>query len=199
MTHPHRTTAVRKKQIINATRKLIIKRGSEHITVREIARAVGISEGAIYRHFESKKDILSLLADHIGDNLVGDIPRASTDDHSPLGVLDDVLRSHLSAIEKRRGTSFQVIAEVISLGDKKLNRKMSETIDKYIGCLSALLSHGIASGQVRQDINVEAAATLLFGMIQGLVNLWILNNHSFELEEKYEPLWLTFREAVVKR
>lgn len=197
MTHPHKTTAVRKKQIINATRKLIIKHGSEHITVREIARAVGISEGAIYRHFDSKKDILSLLADHIGDNLVGDIPRASTDGHSPLEVLDDVLRNQLSAIE-RGGASFQVIAEIISLGDKKLNKKMSDIINKYIGCLGVLLSRGIESGEVRQDTNVEAAATLLFGMIHALVNLWTLNNHSFELEEKYEPLWHTFREAVTE-
>ncbi len=198
MTHPHKTTAARKKQIINAARRLIIKHGSEHITVREIARAVGISEGAIYRHFKSKKDILSLLADHIGDNLVGDITRASTDGHSPLEVLDDVLRSHLSAIEKRRGTSFQVIAEIISLGDKKLNKKMSEIINKYIDCLVALLSRGVESGEVRQDINVEAAATLLFSMIQGLVNLWALSNYSFEPEKKYEPLWYTFREAVTK-
>jgi AcrR family transcriptional regulator len=113
----HRSTIVRQKQIIDAARKLIIRRGSEHIRVREIAKTVGISEGAIYRHFRSKKDILSLLADRIEDDLVGDITRATTDCHSALEALDNILRSHLSAIEQRQGVSFQVIAEIISLGD----------------------------------------------------------------------------------
>ncbi len=195
----HKSTDVRRKQIVDAARKLIIKHGNEHVTVREIAKMVGISEGAIYRHFRSKKDILSLLVDDIEDNLIGDITRASTDGHSVLEALDNILRSHLSAIEQRQGVSFQVIAEIISLGDKKLNKKISETISKYVGHLKGLLAEGIKSGEVRQDIDLEAAATLLFSMVQGLVNIWALSNYSFDLQEKYATLWSVFHEAVIKR
>ena len=123
MVRKREDTMVRRRQIIDAARKVIIKYGSEHVTVRGIAKEVGISEAAIYRHFKSKRDILSLLADHIEENLVGDITRASTSGYTPLEILDSVLRSHLSAIEQRRGVSFQVIAEIISLGDKKLNKR----------------------------------------------------------------------------
>jgi AcrR family transcriptional regulator len=193
------TTKVRQEQIIDAARKTIIKYGSEHVTVRAIARAVGISEGAIYRHFKSKKDILSLLADHIEDNLIRDITRASAKDNPRLEVLDSVLRSHLSAIEQRRGISFQVIAEIISLGDKKLNRKISHAIERYTSCLKNLLAEGVKSGEVREDIDPEAAATVLFGIIQGLVNIWALNNYSFDPQEKYVHLWHIFREAIIKR
>ena len=199
MVQTHKNTAIRKEQIVSAARKLIIKHGSEHITVRAIARAVGISEGAIYRHFKSKRDILSLLADHIEENLVGDIMGASAKGHSTLEILDSVLRSHISTMEQRRGISFQIIAEIISFGDKKLNAKVTGTIDKYISCLQDLLSEGVKSGEVRDDIDLEAAATVLFGMVQGLVNIWALSNYSFDPEDKYEPLWRVFREAIVKR
>ena len=195
----HRSTEVRRKQIINAARKLIIKHGSEHITVREIAKAVDISEGAIYRHFRSKKDILYLMADAIEDDLIGDITRASANGNSSLEVLDSVLRSHLSAIEKKRGVSFQVVAEIISLGDKKLNRKLAGTIDKYISRLSDILAEGAKSGEVREDVNIEAAAMVVFGTIQGLVNIWALNNYNFDPQERYMPLWDIFCQAVVKR
>jgi hypothetical protein len=57
----------------------------------------------------------------------------------------------------------------------------------------------VKHGEVRDDIELEAAATLLFGMMQGLVNLWALSNYSFILEEKYVLLWNTFREAVIRR
>jgi AcrR family transcriptional regulator len=200
MARKYKSTAVRQRQIIDAARKLIIKYGSEHVTVKRIAKEVGISETAVYRHFKSKKDILSLLADHIEDSLVGDTITAAAEGYaSSLEILDSVLRSHLSAIEQRRGVSFQVIAEIISLGDKKLNKKITDIISKYISRLKDLLAEGVKAGEVREDIDPEAAATVLFGIIQGLVNIWALGNYSFDLQEKYVPLWHIFCEAVVKR
>lgn len=199
MVHSRKPTAVRKRQIISAARTLIVKHGSAHVTARRIAEMVGISEGGIYRHFKSKKDILLLLADQIRRDLVGEVAGASNNGHSPLEVLDSTLRHQLSAVKRGQVVSFQIIAEIISLGDKKLNKKMPGIIDKYTACLAALLKRGVETGEVRQDINVEAAATLLFSMIQGLVNLWALSDYSFEPQLKYEPPWQTFREAVTRR
>ncbi|MCJ7655507.1 MAG: TetR/AcrR family transcriptional regulator, partial [Dehalococcoidia bacterium] len=93
MVQRHLATAVRRRQIIAAARRLIIKHGAEHVTVRRMAEEVGISEAAIYRHFKSKKDILYLLADDIEQNLLGDIAKAGNDGHASLEALDSVLRS----------------------------------------------------------------------------------------------------------
>ena len=199
MSRKHESTTVRQRQIVDAARKVIIKYGSEHVTVKKIAKEVGISETAIYRHFKSKKDVLSLLTDHMEESLVGDITGARAEGRTPLEILDGALKRHLSAVEQRRGISFQVIAEIISLGDKKLNRKISQAIDRYVGCLEDLLAEGVKSGEVREDIDLEAAATALFGIIQGLVNICALNNYSFKPQEKYEALWNIFRESVIKR
>ncbi len=199
MARKYETAAVRRGQIVDAARKVIIRYGSEHVTVKRIAKEVGISETDIYRHFKSKKAILSLLADNIEENLVGDITRATAKGKTPLEILDGVLRSHLSAVEQRRGISFQVIAEIISLGDKKLNGRISHAIDKYVGCLKNLLAEGVKCGEVREDIDLEAAAMGLFGIIQGLVNVWALDNYSFNPQEKYAALWAVFREAFIRR
>ncbi|MBM4270990.1 MAG: TetR/AcrR family transcriptional regulator [Deltaproteobacteria bacterium] len=190
-------TEVRQQQIVEAARKLIIKFGSEHLTVRKIAKEVGISEAAIYRHFKSKKEILFFLADHIEHSLFEGIDRAAKINGTSLETIDNILKNHLSLIEQKKGTFFQVVAEIISFGDKKLNRKVTESINSYIGHLKSLLSDGIEAGLVKKDIDLEATATLLFGMIQGLVNIWALGNYAFDLTEKYESLWKVFREAVI--
>ena len=54
MAQKRKSTTIRKQQIIEAARKLIIKKGSEHLTVRSIAKEVNITEAAIYRHFRSR-------------------------------------------------------------------------------------------------------------------------------------------------
>jgi len=190
-------TEVRQQQIIDAAGRLIFKYGSEHLTVKRIAKEVGISEAAIYRHFKSKKSILSFLLRHIEEVLLRDIsPETAGTDPITLDTIERIIRNHFSAIGMRKGISFQVIAEIISLGDRKLNKQASETINKYISRLKELLTEGVRESVVYKDIDLEASATLLFTLIQGLVNIWSLNESSFNLIEKYTSLWQIYRKAI---
>jgi len=193
-------TEVRRGQIADAARALTVKYGSEHLTVRRIAKEIGVSEGALYRHFKSKRDILSLMVERVEEDLVRDIREGggAVAGHTPLEILDGSLRNHISAIEQRKGVSFQVIAEVISLGDKKLNRQASEALDRYTGHIRNILSDGIKAGEIRKDIDPENAAMLVTAAIQGLVNRWALGNYSFNLEQRYLALWSILRAAIIR-
>ena len=193
-------TEVRQQQIIEAAQKIIFKHGSEHLTVKRIADMVGISEAAIYRHFKSKKSILSFLLTYIENILLNDISEGTKGTESvTLDAIDKIILRHFSMIDMRKGLSFQVIAEIVSLGDRKLNKQAAQTIDKYIASLVELLSNGVKDGAIRKDIDLEASATLLFTLIQGLVNMWALNEGSFKLITKYTSLWQIYREAISKR
>jgi AcrR family transcriptional regulator len=191
-----RSTELRRTQIADAARTVAVKYGSEHVTVRRIAKEIGVSEGALYRHFKSKHDILSLMVERIQEDLVTDIKEGAAG-QTPLGTLDSALRNHMSSMEQRKGVSFQVIAEIISLGDKKLNRQASEALDKYAGHIRDLLSEGIEAGEIRRDVDPEKAATLITAAIQGLVSRWALSNYGFNLEQEYDSVWSMLRAAIV--
>ena len=198
MPQARKSTEIRKREIIEAARKLIFKKGSEHVTVKNIAKEVKISEAAIYRHFRNKKEILSFLASHITESLIHDIDSADQSDLSSPDNIGGILRSHLSKIEQKSGVSFQVIAEIISFGDRKLNKQVYDDIQNYLQRFRGLLDNGIKAGLIRKDIDPEATALLLFGMIQGLVNTWALSNYSFDLTERYDGLWNVFRQMVIR-
>jgi AcrR family transcriptional regulator len=197
MVQKRRSTAIRKQQIIDAARKLIIKKGSEHLTVRAMAKEVGLTEAAIYRHFKSKREILSFLMNHIMDTMLHDVERTANENPPSLDTIDQALKQHLSEIEQRKGMSFQIIAEIISLGDKKLNKEVYEKLDAYIDRLKHLLSEGVRAGSIKEGIDLAACALLLFGMIQGLTHIWALSGYSFDLSEKYESLWAIYRQAIL--
>jgi AcrR family transcriptional regulator len=200
MAKKRETTEVRQQQIIDAAGSLIFKYGSEHLTVKRIAAEVGISEAAIYRHFKSKKSILSFLLNNIEESLLNDIsPETTGTDPMTLDTIENIIQSHFSQISMRKGISFQVIAEIISLGDRKLNKQASRTVLKYIARLKELLTDGVRNRAVRKDIDLEASATLLFTLIQGLVNIWALSDGNFNLIEKYTSLWQVYREAITSR
>jgi AcrR family transcriptional regulator len=171
----------------------------ENTEVRQ-QQIVGISEAAIYRHFQSKKSILSFLLDHIEEVLLKDIsPETVINEPVTLEVIEKIIRKHFSMIGMRKGISFQVIAEIISLGDLTLNKQAYRTIQKYIARLKQLLTDGVRDGAVREDIDLEASATLLFALIQGLVNIWSLSEGRFKLIEKYTALWRIYHHAVARR
>jgi len=193
-------TKVRQKQIIAAAGSLIYKYGSEHLTVRRIAKEVGISEAAIYRHFKSKKSILSFLIKHIEEELLKDLAReAPPNEPITLAAIDRIMHNHFSMISMRKGISFKVIAEVISLGDRTLNKQAFQMIGNYIKHLEELLAEGIRGGAIRKGINLNASATMLFTMIQGLVVLWSLSNGSFKLIETYTTLWQVYSETIASQ
>ena len=199
MVQRRKSTAVRKQQIIDAARKLIIRKGSEHLTVRSMAKEVGLTEAAIYRHFKSKREVLSFLMNNIMDTMLHDVERTTAENLPNLETIDQVLKHHMSEIEQRKGMSFQIIAEIISLGDKKLNKDVYEKLNLYIDRIENLLSAGARGGHIRDDIDFGASALLLFGMIQGLANIWALSGYSFNLSAKYESLWAIYQKAVKPR
>jgi AcrR family transcriptional regulator len=191
-----KNTIERQKQIIEASRKLVIKYGSEHITVRKIAQAINVSEGAIYRHFRSKRDIFLFLIDDIENSWLRDIKHSSSPDRSTLEVLQTLAETHISEVEQRKGVTFQVVAEIISLGDKKLNKRISEAIQKYLVKVSEIYALGIEKGDIRNSIDVDATAMLFFSMVQGLTNTWVLGGYKFDLVEKFMAVWDTFYNGI---
>jgi AcrR family transcriptional regulator len=186
----------RREQIVNAARRLVIKVGSENVTVRRIAEEVGFTEAAIYRHFKSKKDILYLLVENIESSLISDL---TIEDDRGGDVFETILLRHLSAIEKRRGISFQVIAEIISLGDKKLNQRIYDTIEKYIAKLTTILQDEVRQGRLRRDIDVDATAFLIFSVLQGLSNIWTLSNYNFDPKDKFMAVLRTLKRGLLEK
>lgn len=198
MSLKHEPGPVRRQQIIDAARKLIMMQGSEHVTIKGLAHEVGISEAAIYRHFNEKRDVMLLLVDDVGANLLSDIKDSgSKKGQDVINRLNHILNRHISAIEQRRGVSFLVIAEIISLGDRGLNARVADIVERYIARLKLLFEEGVANGELRQDLDCEAIATLVYGLTQGLVNLWALNNFGFDLKKRYNTLWSTLRQTII--
>lgn len=192
----HRTEE-RRAEIANAAGAVMVRRGSEHITIKEIAKEIRVSEGAIYRHFRNKRDILSLLLEHAEASLSNDIERSFSPGRTPLQILEHAMKNHISSIEQRNGVSFQVIAEVVSLGDKRLNRQASGALERYTGRMRDLVAEGVKAREIRDRVDPETAARLIASVIQGLVNSWSLSNCGFDLEERYQLLWRILRSALV--
>ena len=193
------STEERQRQIIDAARKIIATRGMEDLRIRDLAKEVGISEAAIYRHFLSKKDILLWLIDDIERTLLDTVDRAASEKSEPLESLENVLKAHLSYVEQRRGVSLIVISETLRLADKSLGKRMFEVVNRYLSRIEELLVQGVERGQISQEIDLSTAALTFFAIIHTTVTLWALSNSAFSLAQRHKPLWDSYLAIIAVR
>lgn len=177
------TISVRQQKIIDAARKIIGSKGIENLTVREIAKELKVTDGALYRHFRSKKEIISLLIDNIELTLLTDIDNAAKKSNDPMQKLREIFLSHLSYAEQRKGITFIIINETLSLNDKRLQEKMFNVINRYLSTIEKILAEGKTLGKFRKEFDIASASIAFFGMIQSIVTIWALSGFRYALRK----------------
>src|SRR4030043_1002141 len=159
MIREYLSTDLRKKQIIDAIGRIILEKGSEFVTIRSISSAVNLSEAAIYRHFKNKKEIFIFLIDHIAITLIDNL--SDTDKISSIDDLYLIFKDHLISIEKIKGISFLIIAEILSLGDHDLNAKLLENINNYLKKIEKIIQKCLDDKIINKDINPSSMALII--------------------------------------
>lgn len=189
-----RPTDARRREIIDAARQVITEHGMQALTIGNLARSVGVSEGAIYRHFRGKKQILAGLIEDIDHRLSLQIDLIDGDPDAGLKRLEQVLR-HNVAPSTQTGVSFMVIAEVLMNGDDELRRLMQAAIDKHLTMIEAQLSVGAHKGEVRLDVDLKAAALQFYGLTQAVNTLNHFGSDDFPVGNS-QMLWQVFSTGV---
>lgn len=194
----HRESTVRQQEIVDAARRIISTKGIENLTVRQIARELRITDGALYRHFRSKNEIIRLLIDEVEKTLLATIEEAAQDKRDPVQKLENIFLSHISYAEQRKGVTFIIINETLSLKDKSLQRRMFGVIGRYLKTIEAVLMEGAKSGKMRRGLNLNAASLAFFGAVQATVTLWALSGFRRPLgKNSMNEILAIYKEGVI--
>ena len=173
---------------------VITERGMQALTIGSLARAVGVSEGAIYRHFRGKKQILAGLIEDIDHKLTRRMDLIDGDPDSGLNRMEQTLRDNV-APSTLTGVSFLVIAEVLMNGDDELRQLMQASIDKHLAMIEAQLTVGLEKGEVRADVDIKAAALQFYGLIQAVNTLNHFGSEDLPVGDS-RKLWQTYNSGV---
>lgn len=83
-TRRDRPRADTEREIRQQARRLLVEQGREAVTLRAIARELGITAPALYRYYDSREDLLRRVIDDIcvdlGAELTADLTRIAEDD-----------------------------------------------------------------------------------------------------------------------
>jgi len=132
-------TAPRKEEIIDRTFELVREHGFAGLRMRQIADRVGVTEGALYRHFPSKEAILLALVDRMEGRLLGPIRKIASDPElPPKRKLEEILRHHLRTVIEARSLPILLISEASFSEHEELRARMAGLLSSYLGVLESL-------------------------------------------------------------
>ncbi len=159
-----RRTRVR---IVETARRLFAERGFDAVTVLEVARTVGVSEGTVFNYFPAKEDLFydgmqafeTLLAQAIRERPTGEsLPGAFRG-----FVLESTTRLAAEEVTEMVADAARVIAE-----SRALQTRERAIVARYTETLAALIAEETGAGE--RDLEPWAVASALMGVQQGLVD-----------------------------
>jgi AcrR family transcriptional regulator len=159
----------RRTVTVEAVVALAAQQNPTDITTAAIAQHMGLTQGAIFRHFPSKESIVQSVLDWVSDKLMTRVDQAAMAQQSPLAALEAVFMAHIGFISEHPGAPRMLLAELQKSGDTIPKRMVVTLIANYRGRIIELLEKGKTCNEVAAELDLDAASTLYIGMIQGLV------------------------------
>lgn len=167
---PKQRTEARQAGLVDAALLLAAQRSPADITTADLARAVGISQGAVFKHFASKESIWLAVLDWVAETLMARLHNAAGGaEHAALPALRAVFLAHVDFVMRYPGVPRLIFQELQRPGDTALKSRVRALMQRYRQLLLTVLQQAKAQQALRSGIDLQATAVLFIGSVQGLV------------------------------
>lgn len=166
---PYINSEQRQAETVDAVIRLCGKHNPDELTTAGIASELKLSQGALFRHFPNKKTLWESVARWVAEKLITTVISVSDETDSPLAGLEAMYLAHVDFIVRHPGAPRLIFSELQKPGQSRAKEIVQQALDNYRSHIRQLLEAGMASGEFRNDLDVEASAVMYLGSIQGLV------------------------------
>lgn len=139
------------------------------VTTAEIAGRMGVTQGALFRHFPTKSAVMEAAMRWVGERLMARVDRVAGKAISPLAVLEAIFHAHVDFVSAHPGIPRMLFGELQRSKETPSRALVREMLSAYGRRLQRLLEEGKAAGELDEALDVRVAAGLLIGTVQGLV------------------------------
>jgi TetR/AcrR family transcriptional regulator len=163
------TTDQRQREIVAAVLALARERGPDAITTQAIADRMGVTQGAVFRHFPDKQAIWLAVFTWVRESLAAVLATATNEADSPLASIERAFLAHVAFIAANPGVPRVMFHEMQYPGDSPVRAEVRAMITSYRQRLTLLFRQAKAAGELPRDLDATLAPVSFIGAVQGLV------------------------------
>ena len=189
----------RQQEIISTALDLINEKGIQGLTIKNLSKRLGITEPAIYRHFENKIQILVALLDLLKKNTSEIFESELNSDEMAVRKIERLFEKHFKSFAEMPSLASVVFSEEIFRNEEKLIGKISEVIEHNNQTLLAILTEGQRNNEIRNDIEAGHLVIFIMGALRLVVKRWQFSGFAFNLEKEGVKLIESVKQLIRKQ
>lgn len=186
----------RRAATVEAVIDLAAEQNPSDITTAAIAQRMGLTQGALFRHFPNKDAILQAVMSWVTERLLARVDKAAEGVASPLAALEATFMTHIDFVSEHPGVPRMLFGELQRAGETLPKRIVQTLTHHYSERLRRLLEAGKAQGELDTDLDVDAAIVLFIGTIQGLVMQSLLAGDATRIRRDAPGAFSIYRRGI---
>lgn len=193
----HLPSDERRAEAVEAVVELAARSNPEEITTSAIAARMKLTQGALFRHFPTKDAIWQGVMEWVSDRLLARIDRLAGAEADPLAALQAMFLGHVDFIAEHPGVPRMMAGQLQNAGETPAKRMARTLVENYGNRLRRILAAARAEGVLHPTLDIEAAAALFLGMIQGLVMQHLIHGDSARMRADAARVWTIYRAGLL--
>lgn len=190
------STEERQAEIVAAAVRLARESSPVLITTADIAQAIGVTQGAVFKHFPTKDAIWQAVMRWVRATLLERLQAAADNAASPLDALGAMFHAHVEFVIAHPGVPRLIFHELQQPADSSAKLEVRTLLQGYRRLLLGVLNQAIERRQASADLDPQAAATSFIGLVQGLVMQSMLAGRPGTMRQPSEPVLALYLRGI---
>ena len=190
------SSETRQTQIVETVIALAAQHSPGQITTQEIANVIGVTQGALFRHFPNKESIWLAAIEWVENELLTTLEAVAKQAANPIDGLQQVFFSHVDFVIARPGVPRLIFNELQQPADSAIKAAVRKLLQRYRQLVSGLIIATAEGDEINRNVNISAAATLFLGSIQGLVMQSMLADNVQVMHQTAEQIFPLFLRSL---
>ena len=179
---PRKSTQIRQQEIKQAILDIISEEGLMGLTTRNLSGRIGLTEGALFRHFRSNREMLLAILEDVQHDLVERLREIAGAANPSSQRIVEFLCALVQYLTGHRGIALLLFSEAAHLNDMELREKICRMLTDIRLSLVKILGEGLETGEWKNKLPVEDVANLYMGIPLMLNAEMILNPQASRLD-----------------
>ncbi|GDY28282.1 MULTISPECIES: nucleoid occlusion factor SlmA [unclassified Agarivorans] len=188
----------RREQILQALARMLETSHGQRITTASLAKEVGVSEAALYRHFPSKARMFEGLIEFIEETLLSRINLIQEEQKDTLNRCQHILMLLLGFAERNPGLSRILTGDALQGEHERLRARVSILFEK----IEVQLKQVLRERRLREGqgflIEENSLATLLLAYTEGRISQYVRSEFKLEPTAQFDTHWGFLKQQLIQ-
>ncbi|MGM0613851.1 MAG: TetR/AcrR family transcriptional regulator [Bacteroidota bacterium] len=183
----------RQLQILISAINLIEEDGIQNLTIKNLAKRNCITDGAIYKHFKNKDEIINATLEMVRADILHLFNKAERYSDNPISMLAYHINCYASFFHKNPAYGIILLSETGRNEARQLKPFLKILMDEAKTIIQRIIQKGQQTHYFRNDIMSDHLALIYMSSLRFTLAKWYASEYEMDIQSECTKIWNSLR------